>query len=312
MEYRTIGRTGPRVSRICLGTNNFGRQLDAAKSKAVISKAIDLGVNVIDTANIYTGGRSEEIIGEAIRGNRSQVLIATKVGMAVAEGPGMTGLSRRHIEWQIGESLKRLRTDYVDIYYMHRFDPETPLEETLSTLDALVKQGKVRFVGASNFTPEQLDEAMKVCERLDLAIPAVVQPEYNMLSRDPEAGLFPYCAARGLGVFTYSPLLGGFLTGKYAKGSAPPPGSRAQANPRYWERLTSRGDFLTLDRLRAVADRAAIPLGELAIAWILRNPAVTAPIVGASTPEQVAQNCEVPRMKAPDAVFAELDGVLGA
>jgi aryl-alcohol dehydrogenase (NADP+) len=310
LEYARLGPSGPKVSRLCLGTNNFGRQLDEQKSKAVISKALDLGVNVIDTANVYTDGRSEEIIGRSIRGNRDQVLIATKVGMQVGDEMGSAGLSRGNLETQVAASLRRLGTDHIDLYYMHRFDPDVPLEETLTELDSLVKRGVVRHVGVSNFRPEQLDATMKLCERLGLTKPLAVQPAYSLVSREPERDLFPYCVRHGLGVFTYSPLWGGFLTGKYGQGAPPPEGSRGSASPMYWDRVSKQGDFRTLEKLKAVAARAGMPLAQLAVAWILRNPAVTAPIIGASRPEQVAEDCEVVGIKIAEEVFDELESVL--
>ncbi|MGP8125929.1 MAG: aldo/keto reductase [Nitrososphaerales archaeon] len=310
MQYTRLGPSGPQVSRICLGTNNFGRQLDEKKSEAVISKALELGINIIDTANVYTDGKSEEIIGRALRGNRGQVLIATKVGMQVGDDSESAGLSRVRLEAQVAKSLKRLGTDYIDLYYMHMFDPNVPLEETLTALDSLARKGIVRQIGVSNFRPEQLDAAMKLCERLGLAKPAAVQPAYSLMAREPEKGLFPYCIRHELGVFTYSPLWGGFLTGKYSRGVPPPEGSRASASPRYWDRVSKQGDFQTLEKFEAVAARAKIPLAQLAIAWILRNPAVTAPIVGASRPEQVAENCEIVETKVADEVFDELESAL--
>ena len=307
MQYARLGLDGPRVSRICLGTNNFGRQLNETMSTAIISKAIDLGINIIDTADIYTGGKSEEIIGRALKGNRSQVLVATKVGMPISDDPTSGGLSRKHIEAQVAKSLERLDTDYIDLYYLHMFDPATPLEETLRTLDDLVKRGTVRQTGISNFEPEQLDAAMKLCENSGLTEPIAVQPQYSLMAREPEKDLFPYCVRHSLGVFAYSPLWGGFLTGKYSQGAPPPEGSRGSASPRYLDRINNRGDFKTLEKLKALAAKTRMPLSRLAIAWILRNPAVTAPIVGASRPEQVVENCEGLEVKIPDEVFRELE-----
>ena len=254
MQYKPLGLSGPKVSRICLGTNNFGRQLDEAKSTAVISKALDLGINIIDTANIYTDGKSEEIIGHALHGNRDQVLIATKVGMQVGDDPKSAGLSRKKIEAQVAKSLERLGTDYIDLYYMHQFDPDIPLDETLRALDDLVRKGVVRQIGVSNFKAEQLDATMKVCGSLGLARPVALQPPYSLLAREPEKDLFPYCIRHGLGVLSYSPLWGGFLTGKYRQGTPPPEGSRGSASPRYWDRINSRGEFQVLEKLKGVED----------------------------------------------------------
>jgi aryl-alcohol dehydrogenase-like predicted oxidoreductase len=312
VDFRTLGPDGPKVSRLCLGTNNFGKQLDEDRSKAIISKALEMGINILDTSNVYNEGRSEEIIGNAIHGIRSQVLIATKVGILTGEGPRTADLSRKYIERQIGESLKRLKSDYIDLYYLQRFDPHTPLEETLRTLDGLVRKNKVRHLGVSNFTLGQIEEVMGICERLGLAKPVAVQPPYNLLNRDAERDLFPYCSARRMSVLTYSPLWGGFLTGKYRIGELPQPGSRGQANRRYWEKVTKEGDFQTVERLRAVAERAGVPLGKLALAWVLRSPSVTAPIVGASSPDQVVEYFGVLDMKVQDGVFTELERALAA
>jgi aryl-alcohol dehydrogenase-like predicted oxidoreductase len=307
VEPRTLGIDGPKVSRLCLGANNFGGQLDENRSKAILEKALEMGINMLDTSNVYNKGRSEEIIGRVVRGNRSEVLIATKVGILTTEGPRMADLSRKYIERQVSDSLKRLKTDYIDLYYVQRYDPDTPLEETLRTLDDLVKMNKVRHLGVSNFTVEQLDAAVSICDRLGLAKPLVVQPRYNLLDRQAEKDLFPYCVARRISVLTYSPLWGGFLTGKYRADAPPPPGSRGQANRWYWDRVTREGNFKAVERLSAVAAGAGIPLARLALAWVLRNPDVTAPIVGASTPEQLMDYSQVLHMEVPESVFADLE-----
>ncbi|PSN99146.1 hypothetical protein B9Q11_01275 [Candidatus Marsarchaeota G2 archaeon ECH_B_SAG-F08] len=305
VQYKRVGLTGLKVSRLTLGTNNFGGQVDRETSISIIKKAFDLGVNTIDTANVYTGGKSEEIIGSAINGNRDEFVVCTKVGMPAGIVPNATGLSRKHIVWQIEQSLKRLNTKYVDIYYMHRFDEETPLEETLKTLDYLIKQGKVLYVACSNFTLEQLKRAQQVCENLSLEQIVAVQPPYNLLQRDAERDLFPYCQEKKLGVFTYSPLMGGFLTGKYSENAPPPLGSRAATNPRYAERLKS-ANFVALNKLKAIAQEVGVPLSKLALSWILKNPVVTSVIVGASKPEQVEQNAEVVDYKLDDALYQRL------
>ena len=307
MELRTLGTDGPRVSRLCLGTNNFGGQLDENQSRAVLTKALDMGINMLDTSDVYNEGRSEEIIGRFVRGNRNEVLIATKVGILTAKGPRTADLSRKYIERQMSDSLKRLKTDYVDFYYVQRYDPDTPLEETLRTLDGLVKKNKVRHLGVSNFTVEQLDAAMSICEKLGLAKPVVVQPRYNLLDRHAEKDLFPYCATKRMSVLSYSPLWGGFLTGKYRIGAPPPPGSRGQANKWYWDRVTREGNFKAVERLEAAASGAGISLARLALAWVLRNPAVTAPIVGASAPEQLSEYSRVLDMRVPESVFTDLE-----
>jgi aryl-alcohol dehydrogenase-like predicted oxidoreductase len=305
MEYRQLGRAGIRVSRLCLGTNNFGGQVDEETTMRIIKKALDVGVNSIDTANIYTGGRSEELIGKAVLGNREDLVIATKAGLTLDETkPNSTGLSRKHLIWQLKESLRRLQTDYVDLFYLHRFDPETRLEETMSTMDGLVREGMVRYVGCSNFSVEQLAEVDRVCESLGLEKPVAVQPEYNMIKRDIDADLLPYCRNERLAVLAYSPLAGGFLTGKYrGAGSAPPPGSRAAANKDYRVAIGARGDYATLERLSRAAAKAGVSPRQLALAWVVRDPVVTSAIVGASTPEQVVENARALELKIDAGAF---------
>ena len=311
MDYAPLGSSGLKVSRLCLGTNNFGKQLDEARAKAVVSKAGDLGVNIIDTADVYNEGRSEEIIGRVIEGDRDRYVVGTKLGILTDGGPRMVNLSARYIEWGAEGALKRLRTDHIDLLYLHRFDPETPLEESLGALDRLVKAGKVRYTGVSNFTAEQLAKALGVCEARGLAKPVAVQNQYSLLAREAGKELIPYSAQRGIGVFAYSPLWGGFLTGKYGKGGSPPKGSRGEANRRYWERVEKEGNFQLLERLRMVAEHSGLSLRELALAWILQTPGVTAPVVGASTPEQLSENCGATSIRLESGVASELQAVLG-
>ncbi|MGD0639066.1 MAG: aldo/keto reductase, partial [Nitrososphaerales archaeon] len=233
------------------------------------------------------------------------LVIATKVGLTLDEAkPNSTGLSRKHMIWQLKESLKRLQTDYVDLFYLHRFDPETRLEETLTTVDGLVREGMVRYVGCSNFSVEQLAEVDRVCESLGLEKPVAVQPEYNMIKRDIDADLLPYCRNERLAVLAYSPLAGGFLTGKYGgAGSAPPPGSRAAANKDYLVAIGARGDYATLERLSRAAAKAGVSPRQLALAWVVRDPVVTSAIVGASTPEQVVENARALELKIDAGAF---------
>ncbi|MDG7016475.1 MAG: aldo/keto reductase, partial [Nitrososphaerota archaeon] len=206
MNYTKLGRSNVEVSRICLGTNNFGGQLDAEQSAKVIRHAVDVGINFIDTANVYTNGRSEEIIGKAVKEDRERLVIATKVGSPMSGEPDSPNLSKDNILSKAEESLRRLQTRYIDLYYLHTFDPKTPLTESLEAMSGLVKDGKVRHYGVSNFTVDQLKQAMKICDELDLVRPVAVQPRYNLLMREAEGDLFPYCVETGLGVATYSPL----------------------------------------------------------------------------------------------------------
>jgi len=309
MNYKHLGKSGLKVSQICLGTNNFGGQINEEASIKIIGKALDCGINIIDTANIYTLGRSEEIIGKAVKGRRVEVVIATKVGMGFSQSPNRAGLSRKHILWQVKQSLKSLDTDFIDIYYLHRFDSETPLEETLRTLNDLVRQGKVRYIACSNFSAWQIAKAHEVCEAHDLEKFIAVEPSYNLLQRDVEKELLPFCQQEGLGVLTYTPLKGGILTGKYAKNQPPPAGSRAEYNPRLMERINKDEDFTVLEQIEDVAKEIGTSMTNLAIAWILRNPTVTAPIVGASTTEQVEENCRATEIKIDDATYKKLDEI---
>jgi len=309
MKYQQLGRSGLKVSRVCLGSNNFGGQIDETGSVAIVRKAIDLGINLIDTANMYTDTKSETVVGKAIEGYREQVIIATKVGLVMGEKTNQSGLSRHHILGQVQESLNRLATDFIDIYYLHRFDPETPLEETLRTMDDLVREGKVRYVACSNFTAWQVAKADAICARLGLEKLIAVQPPYNLLNRDAEKELLPYCHESGLGVLNYSPLMGGFLTGKYTKNVAPPSASRARYNPKFWERINNEKNFFMLERLRKVAEETGVSLRQLAVAWVLKNPAITGTILGASSPQQVEENCQISELDLPDDVYHKLSEI---
>jgi aryl-alcohol dehydrogenase-like predicted oxidoreductase len=310
LEYRPVGKTGLRISRMTLGTNNFGRDVDEPTSIRVIRKAMDLGINSIDTANVYAGRRSEELIGKAVQGDRDRFVIATKVGSDMGEGPNDVGLSRKHITSQISESLRLLQTDHIDIYYMHRFDTLTPLEETLKTFDQLIRQGKVLYLACSNFTVENIRAMNEVSDRLGLDRIVALQPPYNLLNREAEKELLPFCQANGLGVITYSALAGGFLTGKYAEGVPAPPGTRGALYPRFWGRMNKPENYAIVLKFKALAETAKMPLSQLALNWIAKNPAVTSMIVGASHPEQVEENVRQLEAKPPDEVMTSLDAVM--
>ena len=302
-----MGRSGLKVSRICLGTNNFGGQISENDSIAIVNKALDCGINVIDTADVYTGGRSEEIIGMAVKSRRDEVIIATKVGFGGGQAPNRGGLSRKHILSQVEHSLKGLQTDFIDLYYLHRFDPETPLEESLRTFNDMVREGKVRYIACSNFAAWQIAKAHEICEIHDLEKLVAVQPPYNLLQRDAEKDLLPYCQQEGLGVLTYTPLMGGFLTGKYSKTAPPPAGSRYEYNQRLWQRVNQESNFAVLEQLKKVAEDIDIPMSKLAIAWILKNPTITAPIVGASSIEQVEENCRLTEINLREETYQRLN-----
>jgi aryl-alcohol dehydrogenase-like predicted oxidoreductase len=292
-----------------LGTNNFGRDVDEQTSIRVVRKAMDLGINSIDSANVYSKRRSEEIIGKAVHGDRDRFVIATKVGNDVGEGPNDSGLSRKHIMWQISESLRLLQTDHIDIYYMHSFDPETPLQETLRTLDDLVRDGKVNYVACSNFTVENIRAVNDASERLGLERVVALQPPYNLLNRGAEEELMPFCRRGGGGVITYSALAGGFLTGKYGDGVPAPAGTRGALYPKFWGRMNRTQNYAVVEKFRALADAAHMPLSQLALNWIAKNNDVTSMIAGASRPEQVEENVRYLETRPADDILASLDAV---
>ena len=309
MRYTKLGRSNFTVSRICLGTNNFGSQVSEDQASKVIRKAVDDGINFIDTANVYVGGRSEEIIGKSLKGDRNSVAIATKVGYGMPGEPEGINLTPGNMVTKADDSLRRLQTDHIDLYYLHGFDQNVPLIDSLKAMNQLVKDGKVWQVGVSNFTAAQVEEAVRICEQNDFARPLALQPRFNLMVRDAAKDLFPTCVKLGMGVATYSPLSGGFLTGKYSKGTEPPAGTRAAYNPNYWKRYNADENFAKLERMSALATESGFPLTTLAIAWILSKPAVTAPIIGASTPDQVDENCGILEAKVPAEVLAKLDAL---
>ncbi len=296
MKIRRMGRTGLKVSEVCLGTMTFGHQCDEATSRAIMDKAADHGVTFIDTADAYpvpptpeTAGRTEEIVGAWLQGKRDRYVLATKCRIRVGTGPNDEGLSRRHVLKACEDSLRRLRTDYIDLYQAHAPDPDTPLEETLRAFDDLVRQGKVRYVGCSNYPAWQVALGRGLCERLGLARWECVQPRYNLLYREIEAELLPLCRDQGLGVIAYNPLAGGFLTGKY-RSLEPVPGTRftlGKTGDLYRERYWHEAQLEAVDRLRRVLEPRGKSLVRVAVAWVLAQPGITAAIVGASRPEQL-------------------------
>lgn len=296
MEYIRLGDTGLEVSQLCLGCANFGTGTargdrdrwewtndDREQSLAVIDRAIDAGINYLDTANFYSQGESEKIVGEAIAGRRDDLVVATKVGSPMGEGPNEDGLSRKHIVEQCEASLDRLGTDYIDLYQIHIWDRDTPIEETLSALDYLVNEGMVRYIGASNTAAWRLVKALYESDRRGYERFVSMQPEYNLVSRDAETNLFPACEDLGLGVVTYSPLAAGLFASVYDRDSPPEPGSRLAP---HWERLDKPVNWETYDRVAELADEKDVTIVQVATAWVLDADFVTAPIVG---PENVAQ-----------------------
>ena len=312
MEYTRLGDTGLEISRLCLGCMNFGSDAswmidDREQSEAVIERAIEHGINFFDTANVYSQGESERILGAALDGRRDEHVIATKVHGRMADRPNGQGLSRRHVLEQADASLDRLGTDYIDLYQIHRWDDETPITETLSALDTLVDHGKVRYVGASTMSGWQFTKALYEADVNNFERFVSMQAEYNLVDRHEEANVLPVCRDQGVGVIPWSPLAGGFLTGKYERGEAPAEG-RAADDEHTQNRFTE-DNWAVLDEVRTLADgKGTTPVG-ISLAWLLAKDVVDAPIVGPRTlehlDEQVAalsislSDDEIERLEAP-------------
>lgn len=296
MEYRTLGRTGVRVSPLCLGAMNFGGPTPEADSIAIIDAALDAGINFIDTANVYNAGESERIVGEALArdGKRQQVVLATKVHGEMGTGPNDRGNSRYHIMKACEDSLRRLRTDHIDLYQMHRPALDIPQDETLRALDDLVRQGKVRYIGCSTFPAWMVMEALAISERYNLARFICEQPPYNLLDRRIENELIPLAQRYGMGLIPWSPLAGGILAGRYASGAVPE-GSRAArmgAGSLFDQRKTPRA-VAAAERVAALAAERGITSSQLALLWCKDQPGVTAPIIGPRTMEHLRDNLAV-------------------
>ena len=285
MKYMTLGKTGVAVSRLCFGTMSFGQEADEATAALMLRRCREAGVNFFDCANVYSRGRAEEILGRLIRDCRHELIITSKVGIAMGDGPNDRGLSRRHILQQVEASLRRLGTDWLDVYFCHHEDPQVPVEETMRAMDDLVRQGKVRYVGVSNWPAWRIGRTLGDAERLGLAPIRVIQPMYNLAKRTAEIEILPMARAEGLGVITYSPLGGGLLTGKYI--GQKPAGSRLVVNKRYTDRYAERTYHDAAERFCAYAAKAGISPVTLAVAWVKAHPAITAPIIGARNLEQL-------------------------
>jgi aryl-alcohol dehydrogenase-like predicted oxidoreductase len=289
MHYRNLGASGLRVSAIGLGTNQFGGKVDLETAQNIIHTALDLGVNLIDTADVYRGGRSEEFIGKALKGRRSQALIATKVRSKLSQAPNDGGASRQHILNEVENSLRRLQTDFIDLYQIHSWDPQTPIEETLRALEDLLRAGKVRYIGASNFSGWQLVWSNALAELKNWTRFVSIQPHYHMLARDIEQELLPACRYFNIGVLPYFPLAGGFLTGKYRRDEPAPPGSRGESS-QYVQRYMTPQNFDRLEKLEQFARERGKTLNQLAHAWLLSEPQVSSVISGATKVEHVQAN----------------------
>jgi aryl-alcohol dehydrogenase-like predicted oxidoreductase len=290
VEYRNLGSSGLKVSEVGLGGNTFGWWEEEETSVAVINHALDTGISFIDTADMYDRGRSEEFVGKAVKGRRSNVIIATKFGYAMGDDPNDKGGSRYHIMKAVDASLKRLQTDYIDFYQMHIPDLTTPIEETLRALDDLVRAGKVRYIGCSNFAAWQLCEALWTSRANKLESFVTVQTRYNVLERHIEAEMVPCCKAYGIGVIPWGPLAGGFLTGKYHQGEKAPPGIRLSGTDRLYGSVLTDANWNRLAKMEAFASERGHTVGELAIAWLLSKPWVSTVIAGSRRVEQVSAN----------------------
>lgn len=292
MEYRRMGRSGLKVSEICLGTMTFGHGADEAEAKRMVDLCFDAGVNFFDTADAYGGGQSEVLLGKALKGRRREAIVATKFFNPMGPGPNDSGMSRVHIMQAIEDSLERLQMDYVDIYYIHHVDTQTPLEEMLRALDDLVRQGKVRYIACSNYETWRLLEAMWISDTKNLARFECYQPQYSLVVRDIEQELIPLCQLKGLGVVVWSPLAGGYLTGKYKPGQKTVEGARSQEGWAYPSRYFALNADETLQVLLEVAEELDHSPAQVALRWVLEQPAMTSAIVGARTVEQLRDNLE--------------------
>jgi 1-deoxyxylulose-5-phosphate synthase len=302
MIYRTLGRSGLNVSAYGLGTNAFGGRADEQTSIAIIHHAIDHGVNLIDTANVYTDSNSERIIGRATRDRRDRVVLATKCALKVGDGPNDQGASRGHIMREVERSLARLTTDYIDLYQIHTWDDHTPLEETLRALDDLVRAGKIRYAGCSNYAAWQVCRALWSSDRRGFARYESVQPAYSPADRRIETELVPCCLAEGLGLLVYFPLAGGVLTGKYKPGSPPPQGSRALTQPQFAKRLSEQNLRLAQD-MAGLASEIGSTVSQLTLAWVMQRPGITSALVGATKVAQQEENLGAVDLKVPPQIL---------
>lgn len=309
MEYRQLGSAGVRVSAIGLGTNQFGGVVDQQGVNTIIAGALDQGINFIDTADVYTQGRSEETLGVALKGHWDKVVLATKVRSKMGDGPNDQGASRYHIVNGVEASLRRLQSDHIDLYQIHNWDATTPIEETLRVLDDLVRSGKVRYVGASNFAAWQLARANLLAEVRGWAPFVTIQPHYHMLERAIEQELIPYCNAYKVGILPYFPLAGGFLTGKYRRGESAPAGSRGERSP-YVQKYMTDANYARVEPLEAWARERDHTMGDLAHAWLLAQPQISSVISGATKLEQVQTNAKAADWKLTPEELAEVNALL--
>jgi aryl-alcohol dehydrogenase-like predicted oxidoreductase len=314
MEYRRLGRTGLKVSSLCMGAMTFGRETSEEESFRMLDRFKAAGGNFIDTANVYSAGTSEEIVGRWLqKEKRGDYVVATKVRFPTGSGPNDVGLSRSHIMREVDESLRRLGTDYIDLYQLHCRDRETPLEETLSALDDLVRQGKVRYIGVSNFGGAHLQKAVDIARSSGLAPVASLQAKYNLLVRSPEWELLPTCRREGIGLMVWSPLNGGWLSGRYTREmTGPPAESRVEQAAKEgwfeaWENYNTEHTWNVIEALFEVAGEMDKTPAQVALAWLLATPGVTSPIVGARTMRHLEDNLKAAEWSLPEELKARLD-----
>ncbi len=313
MEYRYMGRTGLKVSSLCLGCMTFGKESDEPTSHQIVRRFLDEGGNFLDTANVYSLGKSEEITGRALKGIRQNIVLATKVRFPMGPGPNEVGLSRFHIMNAVEESLRRLDTDYIDLYQVHVWDPGTPLEETLRALDDLVRQGKVRYLGVSNFAAWQIMKALGISEAKNLARFDCLQPQYSLIEREIEREFIPMCIAEGIGIIPWSPLGGGFLTGKYKRESQPEEArltnQRTGGFENTWEKRATDRNWAILDCVSEIARQRGVSNAQVALAWVHQQPGVTAPIIGARNLEQLEDNLAAANLTFSADELSTLDAI---
>lgn len=317
MEYRALPQTDLKVSRLSFGTMTFGGQTDEAAAGRILDRVLEAGINFLDTANAYNQGRSEEILGRLLRGRREKVILATKVFNKMGDAPDDQGLSRAAIRKAMDASLRRLQTDYVDLYYLHQPDWETPIEETLEAMEELVRAGKVRYPAVSNYAAWQICEILWLCEKCGYAPYRISQPMYNLLARGIEEEYLAFCRRFGVAVVPYNPLAGGLLTGKHRREAGPIAGTRFDGNTMYLGRYWHDDYFAAVEDLKTVAREAGLSLVALAFRWLLSQPAVDSIILGASRLEQLEENlqaCEGPTLdeatlKRCDEIWKRLRGI---
>jgi aryl-alcohol dehydrogenase-like predicted oxidoreductase len=310
MQTRKLGTAGPEVSLVGIGTNNFGGRIDLDASRRVVEKALDLGITLIDTADTYGNrGGSEDVLGQILGPRRKDIVLASKFGMDMDDAGRLKGASRRYIMQAVEASLRRLKTDWIDLYQLHRPDPQTPIEETLRTLDDLVKAGKVRFIGCSNLSAAQIEEAQTVAQRRGLASFVCCQDEYSLLKRDLEKDRIPVMRERGLGLLPFYPLASGLLTGKYQRSAPLPPGSRLEKNRNFADRVLNAQNWRIVEALGAFAAQRGHTLLELAMSWLASQPIVASIIAGVTRPEQVEQNVAAVGWALTAADLAEIDRI---